>query len=113
MSKYEPLDWSIAQLCRCLEWGHSAAFRARCRDLESVELGVEERNTLNQLASLHKFGERVSIESCMLRFQEWFNIFLDGVQVADAYIDHELFHSKSHWIIWSSFEEATRGDGEK
>jgi hypothetical protein len=120
---YKPLNWSIEGLCRCLEWSHRRAFSASIKNLKEVDLG-EERATLEEIRSLKKFGNRVKITHCMVRFQEWFDIYVNDKQVADAYVDHEAFVGKASWNIWreefddvikntSVFQMFTYGGSEK
>lgn len=103
-TEFTPLDCSILRLCRALEWSHRNALKASLLKEEQVDLG-NERRSLEKIKGLHKYGSRVTIKHCKRRFQEWFEIYVDSEEVADAYIDHEAFVGKSWWNIHDCFKK--------
>lgn len=104
MSEFKPLAWTLDKLCYKLEWTHRNAFAAGIRSQRYVDLG-EERETLNKLLEFKKYGDRVKITRCMNYPQQWFNIYIDDIQVADAYIDDLGILSKSWWNIWENAKQ--------
>lgn len=98
-------DRDILGLCSELEWCHRNAFTAVLRNLEKVDLLQEHRDNLDKIKALAQYGDRVTIIQTSRRFQRWYQIKVDDIEVAHAYIDHELFVGKSWWTIYADYNK--------
>jgi hypothetical protein len=103
MSDYKIFEDGISRLCRMIEWNHRNSIAATVKKLNKVEMSENERAKLDKLAALEKIKERVTIKYCTRRFQQWYDIFVDEILVADAYIDCEAFVGKSWCNIHDKF----------
>ncbi len=95
-SGFKTGEYSIQRLCLCLENNHRNAFRAR--EGEKIDLG-EDRETLEKLKSLSQYGDRVVVKNIQRNSQEWFEIYVDNIEVAHAYIDRTAWVGKSDWTV--------------
>lgn len=105
MSNSTIWTYSFEGLCRSLEWKHPNARYAVLRNENFVELLDEERETLDKIRELSKYGDRFVIKHILRNQQQWFEFYVDDIEVAYAYIDHQAFVGKSYWGLFSAYDK--------